>query len=55
MICQAIAEVLATPAFGAAARALAANFAGVDGAANAADEIEQLLAASVERVPAPVA
>jgi hypothetical protein len=35
---------LATPSFAATARELAANFTGVDGATNAAEEIEQLLA-----------
>jgi UDP:flavonoid glycosyltransferase YjiC (YdhE family) len=43
MMREAIEQVLATPSFSAAARKLAAHFAGVDGAANAADEIEHLL------------
>jgi MGT family glycosyltransferase len=43
MIREAVEEVLATPSFGSTARKLSAHFVGVDGAANAADEIEQLL------------
>lgn len=48
---QAIEAVLANPSFGETARELAVNFAGVDGASNAADEIEQLLV-EADRAPA---
>jgi UDP:flavonoid glycosyltransferase YjiC (YdhE family) len=42
-IADAMREVLATPRFRAAAAGLAAQLDGVDGAENAADEIEDLL------------
>jgi len=44
MMRAAVREVLAAPACRDAARAIARQLAGVDGASNAADEIEQLLA-----------
>ena len=48
-IVDAMREVLATPRFREAAAGLAAQLDGVDGAANAADEIEDLLARSGSR------
>ena len=45
----AASEVLASPAFGEAARAISAQLAGVDGAEAAADEVEQLLAEPLRR------
>jgi MGT family glycosyltransferase len=46
MIRAAVEDVLNTPSYGAAARALAQKLKGVDGAASAADEIEALLTAN---------
>lgn len=45
----AVQEVLATPSYGDAASAISKQFAGVDGANNAADEIEQLLSEPLTR------
>lgn len=44
IIRAAIAEVLSTPSFAAAAQALSRHFEGIDGAAGAADAIEALVA-----------
>jgi MGT family glycosyltransferase len=49
MMREAAREVLASPACRDAARAIARNLVGVDGASNAADEIELLLAEPVRR------
>ena len=45
----AIAEVLAAPGHREAARAISRDLAGLDGAANAADEVESLLAEPMRR------
>jgi UDP:flavonoid glycosyltransferase YjiC (YdhE family) len=53
---RAAAErILGTPSFSAAARERAAALAGVDGAANAADEVEVLLQGAVRRQDCPTA
>jgi UDP:flavonoid glycosyltransferase YjiC (YdhE family) len=43
MMREAITAVLATPSYREVARALATQLAGIDGAINAADAIEQML------------
>jgi MGT family glycosyltransferase len=43
MMREAVRDVLATPSYRDAARAISRQLAGVDGARNAADEIEQML------------
>jgi UDP:flavonoid glycosyltransferase YjiC (YdhE family) len=50
MMRAAVADVLATPSCRDAARAISRQLIGVDGASNAADEIEQLLVPTSSRV-----
>ena len=52
---DAVRDVLATPSCRETARAISRQLAGVDGARNAADEIEQLLAAHAAGRPVAVA
>ena len=49
MMRAAVREVLASPSFREAASATSGQLAGIDGAKNAADEIEQLLSKSLKK------